>query len=347
MANPEHVEVVKQGVEAIRQWQEENPEVRLNLREADLSGASLSKVELHGAIPRGVRLSVANIRRPILRGVRFSVANLGGADLSEANLSRTNLSGADLSRADLSGADLSRADLGGADLSEANLSRADLSKANLSEADLSEAVLDSVQGAHHAHGLETAWLNRGDVRYFETCNRSWPEHVFDWERLRIVGRLPLFGISYTALILIPIVFYGLALYNDKVELIRAWADQVIASPDHPWQRLAPLVLERLHPRPIPHQSLLLLISTVLLAAGSTLYTFFSPSRIKEFSRDQWCDQLGRSLLHYWPLAWKHRYIRLICAACYALGGAGALWVLGTKVWHTAVFIWENSTWAWW
>jgi hypothetical protein len=80
--------------------------------------------------------------------------------------------------------------------------------------------------------------------------------------------------------------------------------------------------------------------------GSTLYTFFSPSRIKEFSRDQGCDQLGRSLLHYWPLAWKYRYIRLACAMCYALGGAGALWVIGTKVWQTALFIWKYSTLPW-
>ena len=94
---------------------------------------------------------------------------------------------------------------------------------------------------------------------------------------------------------------------------------------------------------IPRLSFILFVSTILLAVGSTLYTFFCPSRVKEFSRDQWCDQLGRSLLHYWPLAWKHRYLRLACAACYALGGAGALWVLGTKVWQTARFILQHST----
>jgi hypothetical protein len=108
--------------------------------------------------------------------------------------------------------------------------------------------------------------------------------------------------------------------------VRAWAAQVIAMPDHPLHRLAPLVLERRHPRRIPSLSFVFLLSTGLLAAGSTLYTLFCPSRVKEFSRDQWCDQLGRSLLHYWPLAWKHRYIRPACAACYALGGAGAFWV---------------------
>jgi hypothetical protein len=247
MANPEHVKVVKQGAEAIHQWREKNPDVKLDLGEAGLGGT-------------------------ILRGVR---------------------------------------------------------------------------GAAHAHDLETVrLLPAGDAMYFETYRRRWPEYWLDWERLRGVGRLPLFGISYTALILIPIVFYGLALYNDKIELVRAWAEQVIALPDHPWHRLAPLVLERLHSHPIPSLSLVLLASTILLAAASTLYTWRCPSRIKECSRDQWCDQLGRSLLHYQPLAWKERYVRLACAVCYGLGGLGAALVRGNKVWHTTLFIWEHSTWPW-
>jgi hypothetical protein len=91
----------------------------------------------------------------------------------------------------------------------------------------------------------------------------------------------------------------------------------------------------------------LLVSTVLLAIASTLYTWRCPSRIKEFSRDQWCDQLGRSLLHYWPMAWKERGVRLFCAACYLLGGGGALWVLGNKVVETAQFIVKHSTLPWW
>jgi len=316
MVNPEHVEVVRQGPEAIARWREANLGIRLDLPKATLAGASL-----HGA-------------------------NLTGADLRGATLAGATLTETSLARAILAGANLHGANLFRADLSEADLNEADLAGATLTETSLARANLNLVRGAHQARGLETAQLREGDARYFERCHRPWPERVFDWERLRVMGRLPLFGLSYTGLILIPVVFYGLALYNDKVELVRAWAEQVIALPDHPWHRLAPLVLERLHPRPIPSLSLVLLVSTVLLAIASTLYTWRCPSRIKEFSRDQWCDQLGRSLLHYWPLAWKERYVRLICATCYALGGAGALWVLGTKVWHTALFILKHSTWPW-
>jgi uncharacterized protein YjbI with pentapeptide repeats len=78
MANPEHVEVVKQGAEAIGQWREKNPGVTLDLREADLR-----EVNLHGADLDWANLDGADLRRIIL----------SGAKLRQANLSRTDLGG--------------------------------------------------------------------------------------------------------------------------------------------------------------------------------------------------------------------------------------------------------------
>jgi Pentapeptide repeats (8 copies) len=287
-----------------------------------------------------------------LTSANLAGINLAGGYLRGANLTGTNLTEADLHHANLYEANLASAILAGTDLTGANLCEANLASAYLNWAALYETYLGLVRGAHLARSLETVRLtpteptdaanHTTDSIHFEYCDRLWPEQWLDWERLRVVGRLPLFGVSYTVLILIPILFYSLALYNNKVERVRAWAEHIVVLPDSTLPRLAPFVLERLHPCPIPSLSFLLLVSTVLLAVGSTLYTFFCPCRVKEFSRDQWCDQLGHSLLHYWPLAWKYRYLRLACAACYALGGAGALWVLGTKVWQTALFILKHS-----
>ena len=53
--------------------------------------------------------------------VNLSEANLSGANLYRANLSEANLSGANLYRANLSGANLYRANLYRANLSEANI----------------------------------------------------------------------------------------------------------------------------------------------------------------------------------------------------------------------------------
>jgi uncharacterized protein YjbI with pentapeptide repeats len=68
-------------------------------------------------------------------------ANLSGADLSCAVLCNANLSGADLRYAKLSGADLYNAKLSGANLCNADLNHADLRYANLSNAHLSRAKL--------------------------------------------------------------------------------------------------------------------------------------------------------------------------------------------------------------
>jgi hypothetical protein len=287
-------------------------------------------------------------------------ASLFEADLRGAHMSKADLQGASLFEADLRGAILLEADLGRADLNEADLwgvflQGANLQRATLGRANLQGAYLTSVRGAEKVYYLETVRLTSvedsqgsdagNDALDFEACHRPWPERWLDWERLRVMGRLPLFGISYTALILIPIIFYGLAVYNQQIERVHTWAEQIDAPPHSPLHQFASL-LKHLDRRPIPSLSLVLVVSTVLLAIASTLYTWRCPSRIKEFSRDQWCDQLSRSLLHYWPLAWKHRYVRLTCAACYALWGTGALWVLGTKVWKTACFILQYSTFPW-
>jgi uncharacterized protein YjbI with pentapeptide repeats len=98
MADPEHLALVKQGVEAINSFAARNPDVTLDLSEADLSGMSLSGLRVQGANLAG--------------------ANLEGADLSRALLNATNLTGANLRCADVSGASFHRADLAGADLDE-------------------------------------------------------------------------------------------------------------------------------------------------------------------------------------------------------------------------------------
>jgi hypothetical protein len=121
MANQEQLARLKYSVEEWNKWRKKNPEIQVNLGEANL---------------REAHLSGANLREAHLRE-----ANLSGANLSGANLYRADLIGANLYRADLSGANLREANLIGAKLIEANLSEANLIEANLIEVNLSEADL--------------------------------------------------------------------------------------------------------------------------------------------------------------------------------------------------------------
>ncbi len=172
MANQEHVDLLKQGIDAWNKWREQHPAIRPDLCEAILSEGDLNGVNLSKALLEKVELSRANLieadlsgaslSRALLVGTNFSKANLItanlndafliGAYLSEADLSRADLRGADLSRAYLMGARLSRANFKGARLSRAYLNNADLSQANLSGAELSEA------------NLSEADLSRADLR---------------------------------------------------------------------------------------------------------------------------------------------------------------------------------------
>ena len=97
MANPEHVEIVKAGADAIADWRKKNPEVTL-----DLEGAHIMRVDLWLADLRGANLARVEMEQSDLRD-----ANLAGADFSGANLAAS-----DLTFARLDGANLQRQTLG-------------------------------------------------------------------------------------------------------------------------------------------------------------------------------------------------------------------------------------------
>ena len=97
MANEEHLARLKEGSKRWHAWRVQNPDIR-----PDLRGAQLQHTD-------------------------FSDFNLHKADLSNANLIGTNLQ-----QADLSFAELQNANLIGAELQKANLRDAKLQKANLS-----------------------------------------------------------------------------------------------------------------------------------------------------------------------------------------------------------------------
>lgn len=136
MANPEHLKILKQGVEVWNRWRKENPETSPDLSGADLTGAYLGGADISGA-------------------------NLAKADLSKAHLNMAKLSLADLSGAVLIDADLIGADLSAADLSKANLSRANLRAADLHEASLYEAVL--IEAKLWLANLEKGHLSGADL----------------------------------------------------------------------------------------------------------------------------------------------------------------------------------------
>lgn len=183
MANPEHVEILKQGVEVWNQWRAANPETSPDLSSADLCGARLCSANLRYASLSGANLSSADFTKADLFHADFREATLRDADFSEAilfsanfcavdlsevtflhaNLSNADLSNANLSRADLSGATLLSTKLIGANLSDAFLNYADLTSAYFMGANLSGAFLENAN--LYGANLSDANCNAANLSY--------------------------------------------------------------------------------------------------------------------------------------------------------------------------------------
>jgi hypothetical protein len=110
MADRNHVNILRQGIEAWNVWRAQNPLVRPDLSGANLSNRDLSQVNFSGALLVGVNLSKTNLHLAnfgpavfeeslaMWRSTRLESANLEGSDLTQAyfvaSFFKTKLSGA-------------------------------------------------------------------------------------------------------------------------------------------------------------------------------------------------------------------------------------------------------------
>jgi uncharacterized protein YjbI with pentapeptide repeats len=164
---------------------------------------------------------------------------------------------------------------------------------------------------------------------------DWIDRWLDWDRLRFIGRLPLFAVSYLALLATPVVFYLIAIEHAGVRHARAVLDAVPAA--HPLHDAAAVLQSRLIELPLPALSFWLFIGTVYLALGSTAF-LASPTRIRHFSYQQWRDEIRGSPVNYLPLAWSRGLFRMLTAILMLIGGGLAGGVVLIKLWQVGTFI---------
>src|SRR5271166_4418470 len=165
MANPEHLAILKQGVEQWNKWRKENPGVV-----PDLRGAELRKADLHGANLEWSRLFISKLERANLHEARLSGADSSGADFTRANLTGAHLTSADLTLAKLIGSNLSGANLRWTNLSRAKLTGADFSGAEASETVFANVDLSAAAGldlVYHSGpstiGIDTIYKSHGKI----------------------------------------------------------------------------------------------------------------------------------------------------------------------------------------
>jgi hypothetical protein len=165
MANEEHLQILKKGVETWNQWRKENPYLVPDLDSADLNDADLREADLIGAILIAANLRNANLSEAVLMAADLREADLCGADLSFAELMAVDLLDAELNGADLTGAQLITARFYGTDLRGANLTLAKLGATVFGQVDLS--TVEGLENVEHngpsTIGIDTIYASKGKI----------------------------------------------------------------------------------------------------------------------------------------------------------------------------------------
>ncbi len=167
MANPEHMEVVKQGAKAIKEWRVENKDIQLDLVEAGLQLANLYRANLQGAT---------------LMGANLQATNLWGANLKDATLLGATLWATDLRGADLRGANLNFVTLYKASLQEAKLQGAKCCSTIFVDVDLSETIgLEMVEHlAPSSISVDTLFKSKGKIPKVFLKGAGVPDILIDY-----------------------------------------------------------------------------------------------------------------------------------------------------------------------
>jgi hypothetical protein len=176
MSNPEHLAMLKEGVEAWNQWRKENPAITPELSGANLSGADLYCADLTRANLGGVNLGGANLIE----------ACLSGADLNKADLDCTDLNGADLYKADLRTAVL-KANFMSANLDCALLSQSDFAGAWVGYTTFADTDLSDVRGLEavvhqgpSSIGIDTIYKSKGQIPHAFLRGCGVPENFIEY-----------------------------------------------------------------------------------------------------------------------------------------------------------------------
>ena len=175
MANPEHLKILMQRVNAWNKWRLENAGIIPDLEVADLSLANLRGADFLGANLVwanlvGVNLNEADLREANLRFADLSTADLCWAGLAGAKLRGANLTGANLRGAHLHGANLHGADLSGADFIGADLENSDFTNARMGSTVFGDNEFSTVKGLETLDhrgpstiGIDTIYKSKGNI----------------------------------------------------------------------------------------------------------------------------------------------------------------------------------------
>lgn len=186
---------------------------------------------------------------------------------------------------------------------------------------------EGLWGAHRARHISESGSDVPDSDGVEEaifCRHPWDP---GWDRIRTMGSLHLFGISWFAVIAISLYASVLHWYNSQVTHLQQFTSE-------------PHIIEHLHPLPSSKMLMMLLASSFLLGIASIIYSFKAPKFIQEFPLLRWTHELGNGEIDYRAASYVEPAWRWICAVLYAVGGSmSAIYVIW-KLGKAFIWLWE-------
>jgi uncharacterized protein YjbI with pentapeptide repeats len=183
MANPEHVEILKQGVDVWNRWRKENPNIRPSLDSQFYRDADLYKYDFQNANLSNSNFYKSNFHRANLRFTDLSNADFTKTDCHRSSMIGANLESSKFRKANLDNVSLKDTCLLNADFSYASLRWTDFKNANASHSilvgsDFFETKLEGVAFSNAIVGQTR--FNGIDLRYvrdIETIEHSFPSAI--------------------------------------------------------------------------------------------------------------------------------------------------------------------------
>jgi uncharacterized protein YjbI with pentapeptide repeats len=303
-----------------------------NLSEADLSEASLCQASLAAARLTRARInktsfkmadlqetnlreafgfetdfSEANVSAAVLRGVKLPDANFTKANLKESLLADAELNGADFSFADLENAWFTKSSLRFANFTRTNLASAKLTHTDLTCCTIIDAVMDGIE-----YSSEHEAMTDGSDHII-TSRRN---RVLNWSKLRRLGQFPLFSVSWGALAL-SVLAINLIGASNNILVVDEWINYQI---------------------PISLRMSLILLDSILLVTGTTIFKLGCPVRVQEFSESQWVEEHRQPRLLYLREKWSGHVLQWLTLVFIAAGALVGLGLIGEQLRKALVYV---------
>lgn len=186
MADKNHIAILKSGVQTWNEWRRENPNIKPNLREIDISNQDLRGIDFVET-----NLLYANLSNSNLEGASIVSSSLGNANLKNVNLRNVSLINTSLRLANLSNANLNKTDFTESDLTQSILVECQINESSFYGANLFQADLRNSDLINSCFGRTIlGQTNLKNVKNLEYCNHIEPSIIDHWT-INMSGKLPL------------------------------------------------------------------------------------------------------------------------------------------------------------